>query len=237
MKPKKNLNINITIETPNRHKKRMNSYINSFLQKRKEAADYAIGLDNSKAKNYKITFFNKTKDITNSKNRLQKFFKESRNIGNNFFGETYSGCNSLSIEKCKNNKYTFSQYIPNDNRMNDKESEEDKELMDILFSNEKKSKIFKITKNTPINLSANKIIKNKILTEHSNNQVNNPIHFKNDNLNTINYGKKSLSIFDQNFLLNKNEQNNDNNQFRVGVENHRFYDSSGINDYIYNYQS
>ena len=215
--------LNLDEDINNKKRKQKNTYMDLFLERRDQAANFALKGDNKSSYKYnKPSNYNNEKQGILMNNGVKKEnnnrYDESYNkIKNNLSIETKSMRNSTD-EKLENGKnYNKNNITKEKNRKgytNDLKME--RIVTDDLFNKNKINSAF-IKKNK-------KYIPDKNKYETNTDKIYDKKEYK--------YRKRSLKD-----KIHENKRSDNKLDYYEGEENHRFYDSSGINDYYYNYES
>ena len=206
-------------EGKNKRLRNKNSYIDAFLERRKQAANFALRKPNSSGYNYSKPFYYITEGKFYSKNNKQnkcnqnsiedkeQFYKSYNNLKNNLIGKNNSINNIVLIEK-ENNKYYLSQGLPRNYNYN---HDNNSKTLNHHSCNYCKRNNYLVKSNQ------NEYDINDYENEERNKKYNNTKH------HSINVSKKNKSekniesknIPTKNHILSKNDKNKIDNNLKI----------------------
>ena len=218
-----NIFLNLDEDINNKKRKQKNIYMDYFLERRDQAANFALTGNNKSSYKYnKPSHYNNEKQEILMNNGVKK-------ENNNRYDESYNKIkNNVSLET-KSMKDSIDEKLENGKNYNKDDVTKDKNkkgytndlkmeriVIDDLFNKGKINSAF-IKKNK-------KYIPDKNKHETNTDKIYDKKEYK--------YRKRSLKD-----KIHENKRSYNKLDYYEGEENHRFYDSSGINDYYYNYES
>ena len=218
-------------EIEHKIKRKKNTYMDVFLDRRKRAVDFAVKRNNKSTYNYKKPSFY----INELEGKLLEYNNDKKKD---------------SFEILKKNILGEKKLMQNFN--NDNLERKSHNFDNNIYNLKNKNKVYYETNNNPFfnNLKIERInidhyITNENIKSASPPNKKNMKYFilnnkKESETNNDNIDKKESNIKKKQYKDKKvfrNKSNDNNLNYFDGKENHRFYDSSGVNDYYYNYES
>ena len=217
--------LNLGRDKYNHKRKNKNTYMDVFLERRNQLVDFALKRNNKSAHKYNKPsyYINEPEEIL-----INNIKKEN----NNRYDESYNRIKSnllLEEKSMENNTVAKLEDDRYDNKIN-KTKEKNKENKGYI-SGLKIDRIITDNYFNKDNLTSPMVQKNKKYIMGKNKFQLNSEKIK----NRKEYKYKKRNIKNKIYRLNNINKNKLN--YCEGEENHRFYDSSGINDYLYSYES
>ena len=217
--------LNLGRDKYNHKRKNKNTYMDVFLERRNQLVDFALKRNNKSAHKYNKPsyYINEPEEIL-----INNIKKEN----NNRYDESYNRIKSnllLEEKSMENNTVAKLEDDRYDNKIN-KTKEKNKENKGYI-SGLKIDRIITDNYFNKDNLTSPMVQKNKKYIMGKNKFQLNSEKIK----NRKEYKYKKRNIKNKIYRINNINKNKLN--YCEGEENHRFYDSSGINDYLYSYES